>query len=70
MSWQALDTAPKDGTEFLIRYPLQGNVKKLVNWNKVHGWWESKGMPVLGLDHQRADWHPLPPDGVGDTDGR
>lgn len=61
MSWQPLNTAPKDGTEFLVRYPLQGNVKKLVNWNTIHGYWQSKGVSDIGLAHQQVEWHPLPP---------
>lgn len=60
--WQPLATAPKDGTEFIVRYPLQGNVKRLVNRDKIHHIWESKGQALLGLDYQQAEWHPLPPD--------
>lgn len=62
--WRPIESAPKDGTEILVRYPLQGNVKKLVNWNTVHGYWQSKGLPELGLEAQSPDWHPLPPDAL------
>lgn len=61
-NWQPLKTAPKDGAEFLVRYPLQGNVKQLVRWNRLRGYWVSKGEPQLGIEHQQAEWHPLPPD--------
>lgn len=55
-----LDEAPKDGTEILVRYTKQSNVSKIVNYNKVHKYWQSKGEPVLGLKHQPIVWIILP----------
>jgi hypothetical protein len=49
-----------NGTEFIVCYPLQGNVKQLVNWNTVHGHWESKGEPATGIMHQGCLWIPIP----------
>jgi hypothetical protein len=60
--WAPIETAPKDGTEVLVRFPLQGNVKQLVSWSRFRGYWKSKGEPLLGLVEQRAEWHPLPSD--------
>jgi hypothetical protein len=50
--WQPLNTAPQDHTEILIRYPLCGNVIKLVRYNIFKRYWESKGEPCLGLENQ------------------
>lgn len=58
--WQPFKTAPKDGTEFLVRYPLQGGVKQLVNWNTIHGYWQSKGEHVPGIESQKCEWLPIP----------
>lgn len=44
--WKPIETAPKDGTEFIARYTLQGNVKQLVSWNTIHGFWQSKDKSV------------------------
>ena len=42
-------------------YAKMGFVKKLVNWNNIHGFWESKGEPVLGFLPNATHWMPLPP---------
>jgi len=52
---------PKDGKEFLVRYPLQANVKELVYWDVVHKRFLSKGEAVFIVE-QQCDWHPLPPE--------
>ena len=62
VGWQPLATAPKDGKEFIVRYPLQMNCKQLVYWNLIHGFWMSKGVAQMGLGNQQAEWHPLPAD--------
>ncbi len=62
VGWQPLATAPKDGKEFIVRYPLQMNCKQLVYWNLIHGFWMSKGVAQMGLGNQQAEWHPLPED--------
>jgi hypothetical protein len=56
-NWQEMDTAPKDGTEFICCYPLQGCVMQLTCWNTVHGYWQSKGQ---SCGCAFALWHPLP----------
>lgn len=62
VGWQPLATAPKDGKEFIVRYPLQMNCKQLVYWNLIHGFWMTKGEALMGLGNQQAEWHPLPAD--------
>lgn len=65
--WQPFETAPKDGTEFLARYPLQGNVKQLVSWNTIHGYWQSKGEHLPGIESQKCEWLPIPAPEDGPT---
>jgi hypothetical protein len=60
--WKSINTAPKDGTEFLVRYTLQNNVKRLIHWNTLRGHWADKGEAVIGLEMQKAEWTPLPSD--------
>ena len=58
VEWQPIETAPKDGKEFLVCNTRQGNVKQLVSWNKVHGFWQSKGKADVSF--QWTHWMPLP----------
>lgn len=58
--WREWDTAPSDGSEILVRFKHQGNVVRLCRFNIVHGYWESKGVPVLGLCNQGCQWHHVP----------
>jgi hypothetical protein len=54
--WQPIETAPKDGEEFLAMNTRQGNVKRLVSWNTIHGFWQSKGDAI---NMQETHWMPL-----------
>jgi len=56
--WQPIETAPKDGTEILTRNGNQGGVKRLIKWNTTHGYWQSKGEPILNL--QDTHWLKIP----------
>lgn len=58
--WQLVETAPKDGTEFVAAYGHQGFVKELVRWDDLHKCWSSKGNPVLGFETNVTHWHPMP----------
>lgn len=58
--WQLFNSAPEDGTEILVVFPQQGNVMLLVNYNRIHGYWESKGKPKIGLEHQGCLWQHKP----------
>ena len=57
-TWNLIKTAPKDGEEVLVCYAHQGGVKKLINWNKLYGYWESKGKPELNM--QASHWLRIP----------
>ena len=58
MEWELIETAPKDGTEFVTCNMRQGGVKQLVNWDKIHNRWESKGDVIISL--QATHWLKLP----------
>jgi len=57
-AWQPIETAPKTGREFLTRNGNQGGVKRLISFDCVHGYWQSKGEPVLFL--QDTHWLDIP----------
>ena len=61
MKWKTIETAPKDGTEFVAAYERQGFVKELVRWNTVHGFWMSKGEWLPGFEANATHWLELPP---------
>ncbi len=56
--WMDIESAPRDGTEFVAANANQGFVKCLLNWDTIHGYWESKGKPMLHM--QYTHWHALP----------
>jgi hypothetical protein len=55
--WRPMDTIPKTGEEVLVVYTKQGNVKRLVVWDELHGYWVSGGKPVLGLEANADYWY-------------
>ena len=58
MNWQPIETAPKNGEEFLVRYGKQGGVKELVFWNTIHNHWQTKGVAIIFL--QATHWLEIP----------
>jgi hypothetical protein len=56
--WQDIETAPKDGHEFIACLPRQGGVRVLVRWDKLHACWLTKGLAISLFDGDL--WHPLP----------
>lgn len=60
--WMPIETAPKDGTEFIAAYARQGFVKELVRWNTVHKFWISKGEWLPGFEANATHWIPIPED--------
>jgi len=59
MTWQPIATAPKDGAEFLTCNMRQGGVKRLVSWNIIHGYWQSKGVGI-GAHQIGTHWTAIP----------
>ena len=43
LEWQPIDTAPKDGKEFLTINMRCMGVMSLIRWDKVHHRWLNKG---------------------------
>lgn len=58
--WLSIKKAPKDGTEFLVVYGRQGNVKQLARWNSLYGHWESKGTWLPGFESNVTAIYLLP----------
>jgi len=54
--WRDISEIPKTGEEVLVCFTKQRNVKKLVRWNKIHKYWESKGKIELGLESNATHW--------------
>ena len=58
--WQTIESAPKDGTEFLACYAHQGNVMALIRYDRVHRCWLNKGDVVHGFEANATHWQRLP----------
>lgn len=58
-TWRSFESAPKTGEEILIRYPHQGNVLELCSWNRLYGYWASKGK-VIFPEEQKCEWIAIP----------
>jgi hypothetical protein len=59
--WQPMSTAPLDGTQVIVRYPSQGNVKRLASYQKLHKFWVSNGEPFWPVQ-QGCEWAAIPVD--------
>ena len=58
--WKPWTAVRPDDGEVLVVYPNQGNVMKLVSFNHVHGFWESKGQSITGIENQGCYWMSIP----------
>lgn len=61
MEWKTIDSAPKDGSEFVAAYARQGFVKTLARWNAIYGHWENQGNWLPGFSANATHWMPIPP---------
>ena len=61
MNWQPIELAPKDGTEVIVCFPLQGDVMLFARWNSLLMRWTSKGEAVLGVAGAVWQHKPEPP---------
>ena len=57
--WRTMGSAPKDGKQFLIRYPNQGNLVALCYWVHVHLQWRSNAEVIFPY-YQGCEWLPIP----------
>lgn len=60
LGWRPIETAPKDGREFLACYARQGCVVELVRWNRPHEVFMCKGEHIPGFMSNATHWMPLP----------
>jgi len=61
MNWKTMNSAPLDGTVIIVRYPLQGNVKRIAHYNTIHKFWQSNGEPFWPVS-QQCEWAEIPPE--------
>lgn len=73
MDWQPIETAPRDGTDVLLFYPLEGlrhdwNPQVVIaGWRdysrapQLSGWvFQSRGVRGYSATFQPTHWQPLP----------
>ena len=58
--WHPVETAPKDGREFVASWGHQGGVQMLVNYSRVWKTWMSKGEPINGFEANATHWFLVP----------
>jgi hypothetical protein len=52
MTWQPIETAPKDGTDVA----LAGTSEKFGAWEVRETWWMNDGWYGIGPDHTPTHW--------------
>ena len=69
MTWQSIDTAPKDGTNVLLYFSglgwVRGSWDSQIHHRKPKPYWTHDCIQYMGVAHARANqpnwWKPLPP---------
>ena len=69
MTWQSIDTAPKDGTNVLLYFSglgwVRGSWDSQIHHRKPIPYWTHDCIQYMGVAHARANqpnwWKPLPP---------
>ena len=69
MTWQSIDTAPKDGTNVLLYFSglgwVRGSWDSQTHHRKPKPYWTHDCIQYMGVAHARANqpnwWKPLPP---------
>lgn len=64
--WMPIESAPKDGREFIAAWGHQAGVMRFVSYNKIHGFFQSKGEPILGFMNNATHWRESPPKPTGE----
>ncbi len=60
VEWQSTETAPKDGTEILLKIPLQGRDYVSAYWfDRSIGFWRNRTNHWISPDTP-THWMPLP----------
>lgn len=60
LTWRPIESAPRDGKEFLAKYDRQGGVVILARFNTVFQCWETKGDPLKGFATNATRWCSVP----------
>ena len=64
-AWRPIETAPRDGTMFLARGKVYGNIPFACHWDVAplhpNGSWINSLTKSRLYDHVPAHWQPLPP---------
>ena len=68
--WQDISTAPKDGTDVLLYFPLEGlssdwPKRIIAHWRAIDGerghWvWQARAFRSYSEEYQPTHWQPLP----------
>lgn len=76
LSWQPIETAPKDGTDILLYFGawgwIRGNWDSQLHHGKPKPYWTNDRLRYLGVTETRANqpthWMPIPPapNGIGE----
>ena len=66
LTWQPIETAPKDGEMILVCIPRQMDLVVRARYNRIHNFWQTDYEGEGGITrptwfHEGDLWHPIPP---------